>query len=502
MGFNEIINYGNVAGAYNARSPGGTTVNEASIKPADRVRSYKHTGEATTTAAYPCFRQSKVQVSPGRTLLVTVDMYKDWANGTSPKCEIIDAFSDTLNGGTALATQSLENTQNTWFRYTLSWTNTTDYPVAVLIRTSMEKTSGNFYSVYRWETECPVAVGNVKDGVARSFDATGIAVGTYSPGGTYAEGQANQYSTNQAEVTAKAAYLDSTQTICGIGGTLNMALWELVTTGNSRVATQLSTDQAAVEAVTASISTTVVNLLGTVDGTLNLSLYSLIPIPTALDLAGGGHDLAPVASPLVENGIAKYDGSTQRHDSNFGMNACGTDFLIEIDVELPADLGSVDHPICGDVGAATEALQLYAIGSGDDVGKLAYKLTNEDGTAYSGTLSDDVRGERHVVTVIYNSATGYAGVFVDGTVDSATFAIAAIKRLLNDGAVFSIGGYANAVSGRQFGHVKVRHCHVWNDIPKRYELASDTVYKPVVRWANVVTESIQDTMIPINGELL
>lgn len=244
--FNEIINYGNVAGAYNARSAGGTVVNESTIKPADRVRSYKHTGEATTTAAYPCFRQSKVQVSPGRTLLVAVDMYKDWANGSNPKCEIIDAFSDPLAGGTALVTQSLENTQSTWFRYTLSWTNTADYPVAVLIRTSMAETSGNFYAVYRWETDCPVSAANVVEDVARSWDATGIDVGTYPlTADSFAEGQANQYSTDQAEVTAKAAYLDNTQTICGIGGSLNMALWELVTTGDARVAAQLSSDRAA-----------------------------------------------------------------------------------------------------------------------------------------------------------------------------------------------------------------------------------------------------------------
>jgi hypothetical protein len=209
------------------------------------------------------------------------------------------------------------------------------------------------------------------------------------------------------------------------------------------------------------------------------------------DLSGNAHDLTIVSVPTQAAGAYSFDGVDDRLDSDFSLADGGADILLEIDAEIPADLSGVDHPICGDVGAATEALQLYAIGSGDDVGKLAYKLTNEDGTAYSGTLSDDVRGERHVVTIAYNSTTGYAGVFIDGTANSATFAITETKTLLDTGAAFSLGGYANAIAGRQFGHVKVYRAHVWNDIPARYQIGATTEYLPVVKWAVDVTEDVQ-----------
>jgi hypothetical protein len=166
--YGEIINNGGVSGAFSARTAGGTTIHETTIKPADRVRSYKHTGEATTTAAYPCFRQTELTVSPGRTLSVVFDGYKDWANGTNPLMQIIDKYADPLAvpGATALATQSLDNTQNTWFRYTLTYANTGDTAVNVYLRTSMAEPTGNFYAEYTWEYTMTTEERAVLDGIA------------------------------------------------------------------------------------------------------------------------------------------------------------------------------------------------------------------------------------------------------------------------------------------------------------------------------------------------
>lgn len=66
----------------------------------------------------------------------------------------------------------------------------------------------------------------VKDGTdITATSGTTHVTGTYSPGGTYAQGQAAQYATDQNEVTTKTAYLDNTQTICGIAGTFNLTAY-------------------------------------------------------------------------------------------------------------------------------------------------------------------------------------------------------------------------------------------------------------------------------------
>jgi hypothetical protein len=75
-----------------------------------------------------------------------------------------------------------------------------------------------------------IATTDIKDGIGRGDGATG----SYSPGGTYLEG---------------------------------------VEAGGQ---TQLTTDRDEVDAVKAYISTFVTELLGTVDGTLNMALYGLL----------------------------------------------------------------------------------------------------------------------------------------------------------------------------------------------------------------------------------
>jgi hypothetical protein len=68
----------------------------------------------------------------------------------------------------------------------------------------------------------------IRDGVTIGGTSSHHADGTYSPGGTYAEGQAAQLVTDKAAVTAKVAYIDDTQTILTIAGTLDMDLWTLI----------------------------------------------------------------------------------------------------------------------------------------------------------------------------------------------------------------------------------------------------------------------------------
>jgi hypothetical protein len=136
-------------------------------------------------------------------------------------------------------------------------------------------------------------VGEVKNGTM--FGASSVLEGEYSPGGTFAEGQADQYSTDQAEVTAKAAYLDDTQTICEIAGTLDMDLWELVTTGDSRVATQLQDDKDAVTAGKADILTT--RTILTIQGTYSPDFPDVGNVLTTDTTNGSsGTYVAPVAA--------------------------------------------------------------------------------------------------------------------------------------------------------------------------------------------------------------
>jgi hypothetical protein len=78
---------------------------------------------------------------------------------------------------------------------------------------------------------------------------------------------AAQLDTDEAAVDAKKAYLDDTQTILGIAGTLDMDLYELVTTGDTRVASQLQDDKDAVTVGKADIlnSRTILTITGTFD---------------------------------------------------------------------------------------------------------------------------------------------------------------------------------------------------------------------------------------------
>lgn len=68
--------------------------------------------------------------------------------------------------------------------------------------------------------------GEVKDGTA--FGPASGYTGTYSPGGTYAEGRAAQYIVDAAAVDAVKAGIRTTVTVLGVTGTLDLSLYTLI----------------------------------------------------------------------------------------------------------------------------------------------------------------------------------------------------------------------------------------------------------------------------------
>lgn len=86
----------------------------------------------------------------------------------------------------------------------------------------------------------------------------------------YEAGMGAQYDVDRGEVFLVLAHIEIGTTLLGYAGALNIASLEA-----AAAAAQLTTDRAAVAAVAGSISSAVVGLLGTVDGTLNLSLRVL-----------------------------------------------------------------------------------------------------------------------------------------------------------------------------------------------------------------------------------
>src|SRR5574343_213796 len=109
------------------------------------------------------------------------------------------------------------------------------------------------------------------------FGASSGLTGTYSPGGTYAEGEAAQLATDQAAVLAKAGSIKDDTTILGQAGTYDFTAAIAAGYASGEIAgqaAQLITDKAAVDAAKASIKDDTTIL--TIAGTLDMELYVLI----------------------------------------------------------------------------------------------------------------------------------------------------------------------------------------------------------------------------------
>lgn len=193
-------------------------------------------------------------------------------------------------------------------------------------------------------------VGEVVSGV--NFGAGSALAGTYP---TTATSQAAQLATDQATVLAAAASIKDNATILGQAGTYDFTT--AITAGYaSGEAAQLAADRFAINAVAASISDTVTGLLGTVDGTLDLDLYTLI--------AG------VVAAGNVRSGTARYTGGPN------GTAAIPAAADVQFGVAVDATTGTFAVPVVTDVrdgvfyGAAAEFEGTLVVGGGGGGGSI------------------------------------------------------------------------------------------------------------------------------------
>ena len=122
----------------------------------------------------------------------------------------------------------------------------------------------------------PAATLTAGSNVIHTAAAFGAGGSSITPAAsTYAEGQSVQLGTDQAAVLSSAAYILSGHSILSQAGMFDLAADEAVASA-AGAAIQLTADRVAVAAVAASIKTTVTGLLGTVNGTLNMALYTAL----------------------------------------------------------------------------------------------------------------------------------------------------------------------------------------------------------------------------------
>jgi hypothetical protein len=136
--YGQATTDGGVAGAFSARTVGGTVTDSVTTPPTGHTFSYLHTCE---TASAPCFKQEQYQVQPNEQVTFTVYAKLSaitWA--IDPKVEIIDTFQDPLANGTftALATATLSDTSTDWQTTTITYLNSTAVPMTVLVRATAQ----------------------------------------------------------------------------------------------------------------------------------------------------------------------------------------------------------------------------------------------------------------------------------------------------------------------------------------------------------------------------
>jgi len=143
----ESIDHNQVPGNFKAWCKGGVVVSDSQIKPAGRTRSYNHIGQSND---YPVFRQQQVLVEAGKRLKVDIWMRKDCSMAYAPRVQLINPYAEPLIDATQLplAEVSLSST-DTWETAMLSWTNTADTALNVIIRGLMKNAGGNFWE--DWE---------------------------------------------------------------------------------------------------------------------------------------------------------------------------------------------------------------------------------------------------------------------------------------------------------------------------------------------------------------
>jgi len=143
----ESIDHNQVPGNFKAWCKGGVVVSDELIKPDGRTRSYNHIGESND---YPVFRQQQVLVEAGKRLQVNVWMRKDCFMSYPPRVQVINPYADPLIDPSQLPLDEVTlSSTDSWEAAMLSWTNTADTAVNVIIRGLMKNAGGNFWE--EWE---------------------------------------------------------------------------------------------------------------------------------------------------------------------------------------------------------------------------------------------------------------------------------------------------------------------------------------------------------------
>lgn len=143
--YTESVDHNGVVGAFMAWCLGGIVSNVASpVYDSTRVRSYQHA--ATSASAY-VFRQQHITVPPSGSVNVRCYAQADTAMAYLPRLWIFTANKEPLISGSpdVEVTMPTGYSTNTWYVLTGTYTNTTNEPVPVIVRTLAKNASGNVY---------------------------------------------------------------------------------------------------------------------------------------------------------------------------------------------------------------------------------------------------------------------------------------------------------------------------------------------------------------------
>ena len=184
----ESFDHDQVAGAYKAAMRGGIVTSDTGTKPTGEVQSYKH---ACEDADYPVFMQQKVLIQPGDTFSYTVYVRKDASMSWLPRTQLIIPEEDPLidSANTPLDEAIMTNSLNTWEELELTYTNSTDYPMEVILRTLAKNATDNVWFLAEGGYLADVvevsgssldSVSNDETGTSATLTITPPATGLYS----------------------------------------------------------------------------------------------------------------------------------------------------------------------------------------------------------------------------------------------------------------------------------------------------------------------------------
>ena len=142
----DIWQNGGVAGARKTWTTGGTAYTQSGTAHPAYGAAYQF---APTVAIQPTFMQDEYMVDPGTTVSICV-----WAQvstgGMAPLAQLFTPDQDPMYGGTAQAATTFNaSTTGSWQVQELFYTNTSSYPIQMILRASCMAASGNMYMGWR-----------------------------------------------------------------------------------------------------------------------------------------------------------------------------------------------------------------------------------------------------------------------------------------------------------------------------------------------------------------